>query len=95
MECEKAQRMIFVSWFPKVLPFENGVYIAGTKRLILYYLLYSTVLNSTCFKFQLSKREDSPLHEERNYLYIRETVIVDASKPGHTACATLTFNFKS
>ena len=45
MECEKAQRMIFVSWFPKVLPFENGVYIAGTKRLILYYLLYSTVLS--------------------------------------------------
>ena len=45
MECEKAQRMIFVSWFPKVLPFENGVYIAGTKRLILYYLLYSIVLH--------------------------------------------------
>ena len=42
MECEKAQRIIFVSWFPKVLPAENGVYmyIAGTKRLSLNYLLY-------------------------------------------------------
>ena len=38
MECEKAQKIIFVSWFPKVLPAEN-VYIAGTKRLSLYYLL--------------------------------------------------------
>ena len=52
MECEKAQRMIFVSWFPKVLPFENGVYIAGTKRLILYYLLYSIVL-STCITLNI------------------------------------------
>ena len=52
MECEKAQRMIFVSWFPKVLPFENGVYIAGTKRLTLYYLLYSIVL-STCITLNI------------------------------------------
>ena len=49
MECEKAQRIIFVSWFPKVLPAENGVYIAGTKRLSLYYLLYSIVLG-TCIR---------------------------------------------
>ena len=47
MECEKAQRIIFVSWFPKVLPAENGVYIAGTTQLSLYYLLYSIVLG-TC-----------------------------------------------
>ena len=49
MECEKAQRIIFVSCFPKVLPAENGVYIAGTKRLSLYYLLYSIVLG-TCIR---------------------------------------------
>ena len=30
MECEKVQRIVFVSWCPKVLPVENGVYIAGT-----------------------------------------------------------------
>ena len=52
MECEKAQRIIFVSWFPKVLPAENGVYIAGTKRLSLYYLLYSIVL-STCTRLNI------------------------------------------
>ena len=32
---------------PKVLPAENGVCIAGTKQLSLYYLLYSIVLG-TC-----------------------------------------------
>ena len=52
MECEKAQRIIFVSCFRKVLPAENGVYIAGKKRLSLYYLLHSIVLG-TCTRLNI------------------------------------------
>ena len=49
MEYEKAQRIIFFSWFLKVLPAQNEVYVAVTKRLSLYYLLYSIVIG-TCIR---------------------------------------------
>ena len=52
MECEKAQRIIFASWFPKVLPAENGGYIAGTKLLSLYYLMHTIVLG-TCTRLNI------------------------------------------